>query len=363
MSGPWADLYTTMCRIRAFEERVGRRFREGDVHGFVHVSIGQEAVAAGACAALERGDWITTTHRGHGRCLAKGADPTGMFAELFGRASGLCHGKGGSMHIADPRLGILGANGIVGAGVPLAVGAALTSRVRRSDAVAVAFFGDGAVHSGAFHEGVTLAVGLALPIVFVCEDNGWAEFTPRGRWGRPRPPPRAAGRARRPPSAPATTGWPRRPPTATTRSPSRRSWRARSPTPAEAAGRPSWRRTPPACAVTSRATPSATAPRARCSSSPSATRCASPGSRWAPTTPPTRSSAAPRRRWTPPCRPRWPRRTPSRPPCSRTSMPKYLEALNGALADEMERDETVALLGVDVGEAGGVYGATRGLYE
>src|SRR3954454_4195301 len=90
-----AELYTTMCRIRAFEERVGRRFREGDVHGFVHVSIGQEAVAAGACAALERRDWISTTHRGHGHCLAKGADPVGMFAELFGRATGLCHGKGG----------------------------------------------------------------------------------------------------------------------------------------------------------------------------------------------------------------------------------------------------------------------------
>jgi TPP-dependent pyruvate/acetoin dehydrogenase alpha subunit len=182
-----ADLYRTMCRIRSFEERVGRRFRDGDVHGFVHVSIGQEAVAAGACASLAPDDWITTTHRGHGHCIAKGADPTGMFAELFGRATGLCHGKGGSMHIADPRLGILGANGIVGAGIPLAVGAALTSRVRRSDAVAVAFFGDGAVHCGAFHEGVTLAVGLALPVVFVCEDNGYAEFTPSGRWGGPAP--------------------------------------------------------------------------------------------------------------------------------------------------------------------------------
>src|SRR3954454_11398210 len=193
MSGAWADLYTTMCRIRAFEERVGRRFREGDVHGFVHVSIGQEAVAAGACAALERGDWITTTHRGHGHCLAKGADPTAMFAELFGRASGLCHGKGGSMHIADPRLGILGAHGIVAAGIPLAVGAALTSRIRRSSTISVAFFGDGAVHAGAFHEGITLAVGLSLPVVFVCEDNGWAEFTPSGRWGGPAPAARAQG--------------------------------------------------------------------------------------------------------------------------------------------------------------------------
>jgi TPP-dependent pyruvate/acetoin dehydrogenase alpha subunit len=182
-----------MCRIRAFEERVGQRFRDGDVHGFVHVSIGQEAVAVGACAALDTGDVITTTHRGHGHCIAKGADPIGMFAELFGRASGLCHGKGGSMHIADPRLGILGANGIVAAGVPLAVGAALTSRIRRSSAVAVAFFGDGAVHAGAFHEGVTLAVGLSLPVVFVCEDNGWAEFTPSGRWGGPAPAERARG--------------------------------------------------------------------------------------------------------------------------------------------------------------------------
>jgi TPP-dependent pyruvate/acetoin dehydrogenase alpha subunit len=187
------DLYRTMCRIRAFEERVGRRFRDGDVHGFVHVSIGQEAVAAGTCAALDPGDWITTTHRGHGHCIAKGANPTAMFAELFGRASGLCHGKGGSMHIADPRLGILGANGIVGAGIPMAVGAAITSRLRRSGTVAVAFFGDGAVHSGAFHEGVTLAVGLSVPVVLVCEDNGYAEFTPSGRWGGPAPAARAEG--------------------------------------------------------------------------------------------------------------------------------------------------------------------------
>lgn len=186
-------LFTTMARIRAFEERVGRHFRDGDVHGFVHVSIGQEAVAAGACAALEPGDWITTTHRGHGHCIAKGADPSGMFAELFGRATGLCHGKGGSMHIADPRLGILGANGIVGAGVPLAVGAGLTSRVKATGAVSVAFFGDGAVHSGAFHEGVTLAVALSLPVVFVCEDNGYAEFTASGRWGGPAPAVRAEG--------------------------------------------------------------------------------------------------------------------------------------------------------------------------
>jgi TPP-dependent pyruvate/acetoin dehydrogenase alpha subunit len=187
------ELFTTMARIRAFEERVGRHFRDGDVHGFVHVSIGQEAVAAGACGALAPDDWITTTHRGHGHCLAKGADPTAMYAELFGRATGVCHGKGGSMHIADPRLGILGANGIVGAGIPLAVGAGLTSRVNRTGAVSVAFFGDGAVHSGAFHEGVTLAVAFELPVVFVCEDNGYAEFTASGRWGGPEPATRAEG--------------------------------------------------------------------------------------------------------------------------------------------------------------------------
>jgi TPP-dependent pyruvate/acetoin dehydrogenase alpha subunit len=186
-------LHTTMARIRAFEERVGERFRGGDVHGFVHLSIGQEAVAAGACAALDPADVVTTTHRGHGHCLAKGADPTGMFAELFGRDSGLCAGKGGSMHIADPSIGVLGANGIVGAGLPLAVGAALTSHVKGRRGVAVAFFGDGAVHCGAFHEAMTLAVGLALPVVFVCEDNGYAEFTRSGRWGGPAPAERAHG--------------------------------------------------------------------------------------------------------------------------------------------------------------------------
>ena len=186
-ASPVEGLLTTIARIRAFEERVGQRFRDGDVHGFVHVSIGQEAVAAGACDALASDDWITTTHRGHGHCIAKGADPAGMFAELFGRDTGLCRGKGGSMHIADPRLGILGANGIVGAGIPLAVGAGMTSRVMGTGAVSVAFFGEGALHSGAFHEGATLAVAFSLPVVLVCENNGYAEFTASGRWGGPTP--------------------------------------------------------------------------------------------------------------------------------------------------------------------------------
>jgi TPP-dependent pyruvate/acetoin dehydrogenase alpha subunit len=184
-AGELRDLYETMARIRAFEERVAKHFRDGDIHGFVHVSIGQEAVAAGACAALEHDDLITTTHRGHGHCIAKGADPERMFAELFGRATGLCGGKGGSMHIADPGLGILGANGIVGAGIPLATGAGLAARVLGDGRVALAFFGEGAVHCGAFHEGVTLAVAWSLPVLFVCENNGYAEFTRSDAWGGP----------------------------------------------------------------------------------------------------------------------------------------------------------------------------------
>ncbi|MDW5596539.1 thiamine pyrophosphate-dependent dehydrogenase E1 component subunit alpha [Conexibacter stalactiti] len=168
---------TTMARIRAFEERVARAFRDGRIPGFVHVSIGQEAVAAGICGALERRDMITTTHRGHGHCLAKGADAGAMMAELFGRATGTCGGKGGSMHIADPSVGVLGANGIVGAGIPIAVGAALAAKLRRSGAIAVAFAGEGTVHSGAFHEALTLAVLWEAPVVFVIENNRFAEFT------------------------------------------------------------------------------------------------------------------------------------------------------------------------------------------
>lgn len=171
------DDLRSMARIRAFEERVSSRFRESLIPGFVHVSIGQEAIAAGVCGALRDSDFITTTHRGHGHCLAKGADPEGMMAELFGRATGTCGGKGGSMHIADPSIGILGANGIVAAGLPIAVGAALAARTRGSDAVAVAFAGEGTVHSGAFHEALTLAVLWELPVLFVIENNRFAEFT------------------------------------------------------------------------------------------------------------------------------------------------------------------------------------------
>jgi TPP-dependent pyruvate/acetoin dehydrogenase alpha subunit len=167
----------TMARIRAFEERVSRCFKEGEIPGFVHVSIGQEATAVGVCGALARSDFITTTHRGHGHCIAKGADPAAMMAELFGRAPGTCGGKGGSMHIADPSLGILGANGIVGAGLPIAVGAALAAQRKGTRSVAVAFAGEGAVSSGPFHEALTLAALWAAPVVFVIENNRYAEFT------------------------------------------------------------------------------------------------------------------------------------------------------------------------------------------
>lgn len=172
------ELYRTMRRIRTFEERVSQLYRDGEIPGFVHVCIGQEASCAGVCWPLTDRDAITSTHRGHGHCLAKGLDPAPMMAELMGRATGTCGGLGGSMHIADPALGILGANGIVGAGIPIAVGAGTAARIRESDAVAVSFFGDGAVAQGAFHEAVGLAALWKLPVAFVCENNHFAEFSP-----------------------------------------------------------------------------------------------------------------------------------------------------------------------------------------
>jgi TPP-dependent pyruvate/acetoin dehydrogenase alpha subunit len=181
-----------MSRIRAFETLVAHHFRAGDIHGFVHTSIGQEGVAAGVCSALEHGDYVTTTHRGHGHCLAMGADPVAMMAELFGRITGLCGGKGGSMHLADAQLGILGANGIVGAGIPLAVGAALAAQYREDRRVSIAFFGEGALHTGAFHEAASLAVAWQLPVVLVCDCNGWAEFTRTDTWRGPGPAARGA---------------------------------------------------------------------------------------------------------------------------------------------------------------------------
>jgi 2-oxoisovalerate dehydrogenase E1 component len=171
------ELYRGMLRIRMFEERAAVLYRDGRIPGFVHLSVGQEAVPVGACAALEPGDVITSTHRGHGHVLAKGLDMRGAFAELFGKATGTCHGRGGSMHIADPALGIFGANGIVGAGVPIAVGAATAAQLRGDGRVAVAFFGDGAVSTGGFHEAATLAAAWQVPAVLLCENNQYSEFT------------------------------------------------------------------------------------------------------------------------------------------------------------------------------------------
>jgi len=171
------EMHRRMLVIRGFEERVASLYRDGEVPGFVHLSIGQEASAVGACWPLHTADVITSTHRGHGHCLAKGLAPRGMFAELMGKDQGTNRGRGGSMHIADPAAGIFGANGIVGAGLPIAVGAATAAQLRRDGTVAVAFFGDGAVAQGAFHEAVNLAAVWRLPVIFFCENNGYAEFS------------------------------------------------------------------------------------------------------------------------------------------------------------------------------------------
>lgn len=172
------EMHRRMLLIRGFEQRVAALYRDGEIPGFVHLSIGQEAAAVGACWPLWPDDVITSTHRGHGHCLAKGTDPLGMFAELMAKDRGTNRGRGGSMHIADPRLGIFGANGIVAAGVPIAVGAAAAAQLRGDGSVAVAFFGDGAPAQGAFHEALNLAAVWQLPVIFFCENNGYAEFSP-----------------------------------------------------------------------------------------------------------------------------------------------------------------------------------------
>jgi TPP-dependent pyruvate/acetoin dehydrogenase alpha subunit len=172
------SMYRMMVTIRRFEETIRDLFFQGQIPGFVHVSIGEEAVPTGVCAALSDKDYITTTHRGHGHMLAKGGKPKQMMAELFGKRTGYCKGKGGSMHIVSYDLGILGANGIVGGGIPIATGAALASNFRGNDAVAVSFFGDGASNEGTFHESMNLAGLWKLPVIFVCQNNCYAEFTP-----------------------------------------------------------------------------------------------------------------------------------------------------------------------------------------
>lgn len=171
-------IYQKMLEIRKFEDKVHEIFASGVLPGFVHLYSGEEAVAVGVCAHLNDKDYITSTHRGHGHCIAKGCDLKGMMAEIYGKATGLCKGKGGSMHIADLDKGMLGANGIVGGGFPLACGAALTAKYKKTNNVSVCFFGDGANNHGTFHEGINLAAAWKLPVVFVAENNGYAEATP-----------------------------------------------------------------------------------------------------------------------------------------------------------------------------------------
>ncbi|HZF76345.1 MAG TPA: thiamine pyrophosphate-dependent dehydrogenase E1 component subunit alpha [Acetobacteraceae bacterium] len=170
-------LWRAMCRIRAFEEAALAAHKAGEIPGPLHVSLGQEAVAAGVCLNLRREDRITSNHRGHGHALAKGAGVAGMMEELFGRAGGHCRGKGGSMHIADFGVGMLGANGVVAGGIPIAVGAAQGLHLLGRDLVVACFFGDGAINRGPFLEGLNWAALYRLPVLFVCEDNGVAAFT------------------------------------------------------------------------------------------------------------------------------------------------------------------------------------------
>jgi TPP-dependent pyruvate/acetoin dehydrogenase alpha subunit len=172
------DMYRAMQRIRQFESRIRDLAMKNEIPGFVHVSIGEEASAAGVCAALRATDRITSNHRGHGHLIAKGGRLDRMMAEIYGKRDGYCKGKGGSMHIVDFSLGILGANGIVGAGLPIATGSALAASITGSDDVTACFFGDGASNEGTFHESLNLAAVWKLPVVFVCENNGFGEFTP-----------------------------------------------------------------------------------------------------------------------------------------------------------------------------------------
>jgi len=170
-------LYEKMVRIRKFEEKAADCFIKGKLAGNIHLCIGQEAAIVGACSALRKSDFITSTHRGHGHCIGKGAKTDKMLAELFGKKTGYCNGKGGSMHVVDVELGILGANGIVGGGIPLAAGSALASKIKGTDEVTLCFFGDGASNTGIFHETLNMSAAWKLPVVFLCENNGYAVST------------------------------------------------------------------------------------------------------------------------------------------------------------------------------------------
>ncbi len=171
-------LYRTMVEIREFELKAREIFRSGAMPGFVHLYVGEEAVAAGVCAHLRQDDYVTSTHRGHGHALAKGIPARDLMAELMGKVGGCCGGRGGTMHIYEPAVGFLGSNGVVAANIPIAAGAALSAKLRKSGQITVCFFGDGAVNNGAFHEGLNIAATWCLPIVFVCENNLYATETP-----------------------------------------------------------------------------------------------------------------------------------------------------------------------------------------
>lgn len=171
-------MYTNMVKIRRFEEKANELFLNGEIPGFVHLYIGEEAIATGVIFNLNSDDYITSTHRGHGHTISKGAELKPMMAEIMGKKTGYCHGKGGSMHIADFKVGMLGANGVVGGGFSIATGAALAAKLRGSKQVAVCFFGDGASNRGTFHESLNLASAWKLPVIFVCENNQYASTTP-----------------------------------------------------------------------------------------------------------------------------------------------------------------------------------------
>lgn len=173
----YLELFRSMLRVRRVEERLLEVFAAGKIPGFIHVSIGQEAVATGVCSCLTPKDTIFTTHRGHGHTLAKGMELKPFMAEIFGRGDGACHGNSGSMHVASSEAGVGGANGIVGAGMPIALGSAFASAFKGDDGVTAVFFGDGASNQGTFHESMNLAALWNLPLLFVCENNGWAQFT------------------------------------------------------------------------------------------------------------------------------------------------------------------------------------------
>jgi TPP-dependent pyruvate/acetoin dehydrogenase alpha subunit len=170
-------MYRTMERHREFEERVAEEFNEGNVPGFVHLSQGQEAIAAGAMAAINKDDYIITTHRGHGELLAKGGKPNEMMAELYGKKTGVMKGKGGSMHFADPSIGDIGADGILGTGPVMSCGVGLTSKLKKNGRVTVCFFGDGQTNTGRFHEALNLSSAWKLPVVYLCENNTYGEST------------------------------------------------------------------------------------------------------------------------------------------------------------------------------------------